>query len=180
MTEPSTGHPRGVPESADIGSSPKSLLCDMALEERALSGLVGPPNQRRSYGLNEIIAAGIDIAKDGFGQPVVIRRNGRPFPGSDLLIDAARWLDLETVPCLIIPDFGAGWQRCLQQALEQLGNRKNWDLEVLTALFEQLVLADGQAALAGFPPLDLDHLIEQQFEQFDRSRTQHPDPVSGS
>ena len=133
----------------------------LALQERRVAELLPQLPRRRPYDLNEIVGAAARIASEGFAQPIILGRSDTILDGK-LRLDAARWLDMETVPCLVLDDPGASGQQCLRETLEQFSSNGSWSTDQLMAAFSARLAGHIEVGLEGFAPLDIDQLIADQ------------------
>ena len=133
----------------------------LVLQERQVAGLLPQMPRRRAYGLDDIIGAAARIASEGFVQPVILGRNDTILDG-ELRLDAARWLDMETVPCLVLEHPGARELQCLREALARFSSDEPWSTESLAEAYRAALARYMEAGLEGFAPLDIDQLVADQ------------------
>ena len=133
----------------------------LVLQERQVAGLLPQMPRRRGYSLDDIIGAAARISSEGFVQPIILGRSDTILDG-ELRLDAARWLDMETVPCLVLEHPGAREQRCLREALDQFGSEQPWNADQLARAFRAELARYMEVGLEGFAPLDIDQLVADQ------------------
>lgn len=135
-----------------------ALLPELTIELRDLKALVAPERRHRKFGLDDIIEAANVIASQGFLQPIVLGRDDRIIDG-ELRYEAARWLQLDEVPCLVLSHLDRAEEKQVRIALNRLGQRREWDIEVLRTELEELILAERDIEALGLDTIELDQIL---------------------
>lgn len=134
------------------------LLPQLTIELRELTTLIAPEKRQRKFGLDDIIEAANVIAAQGFLQPIVLGRDDRIIDG-ELRFEAARWLQLEQVPCLVLSHLDRAEEKQVRIALNRLGQRREWDVEVLRTELEELIIAEKDIESLGLDTIELDQIL---------------------
>jgi len=136
------------------------LLPALTVVNRPLADLVPYTRRLRRFGLDDIIEAANVIAAKGFLQPIFISRDGCTILDGELRFEAARWLQLEEVPCIYTGTLEPKEERAVRIALNRLGQRREWDLGELRLELEELLVEEEPIDLLGFDSIELDQIMD--------------------
>lgn len=136
------------------------LLPTLTIENRPLAELVPYTRRLRKFGLDDIIEAANVISAKGFLAPIFISRDGRTILDGELRYEAARWLQLEEVPCISTATLEPHEERAVRMALNRLGQRREWDLGELRLELEELLIEEEPIDLLGFDSIELDQIMD--------------------
>jgi DNA modification methylase len=153
------------------------LLPELTIVQRPLEVLVPPTRRLRKFKLDDIIEAANIIAAKGFLQPIFISRDGRTIIDGELRYEAARWLQLESVPCIMTESLSRVEERAVRIALNRLGQRREWDLDVLKVELGELLIEEEPLELLGFDAIELDQIMTEDTKP---EEDEVPEPGDGS
>jgi len=94
----------------------------------------------------------------GFNVPLLIGKNNVLIDGGSRL-QAAKLLDLSSVPCIRVDHLDATEQRLLRLAVNRLGEKGSWDLGELEEEFKELIIADAPIEISGFGADEVEQLV---------------------
>lgn len=118
--------------------------------------------RRRLHKSNEAHITGIKKSIGAFGvcRPVLISSERRIIDGHDV-VEAARRLSMQSLPCIIVDHLSSDEQRLLAIALNRLPQNAEWDLEALTIELTELAALDLDIPLevTGFSTAELDIIL---------------------
>lgn len=144
---------------------------------RPVVELVPFTRRLRKFGLDDIIEAANVISSFGFQQPLFISRDGKTLLDGELRLEAARWLQLDEVPCIFTETLAKTQERALRIALNRLGQRREWDMEELRLEIEELIVEDERIDLLGFDSIELDQIRSVEEEAEDGPDEPEPGPA---
>jgi len=98
------------------------------------------------------------ISMLGFNVPLLIGKNNVLIDGGSRL-QAAKLLDLSSVPCIRVDHLDATEQRLLRLAVNRLGEKGSWDLGELEEEFKELIIADAPIEISGFGADEVEQLV---------------------
>lgn len=152
------------------------LLPVLTIVTRAVAELVPHVRRLRKFGLEDIIEAANVISSKGFLQPIFISRDGKTILDGELRFEAARWLQLEEVPCIYTEMLEPKEERAVRIALNRLGQRREWDLGELRLELEELLLDEEPIDLLGFDSIELDQIMDDGGSP---EEDEVPEPLAG-
>lgn len=94
----------------------------------------------------------------GFNVPLLIGNDNIVVDG-DSRLEAAKLLGLLSVPCISVNHLDETEQRLLRLAVNRLGEKGAWDLGLLQAEFNELIIADAPIEISGFGSDEIDQII---------------------
>ncbi|CCB66769.1 MULTISPECIES: ParB N-terminal domain-containing protein [unclassified Hyphomicrobium] len=100
----------------------------------------------------------LSLKRFGICVPILIDSDGRIVHGH-VVWEAARSLDLETVPVIRIEHLNDSERRALSIALNRLAETGDWDIEALKVEFEELIELDEDILATGFELAEVDTLL---------------------
>ena len=98
------------------------------------------------------------ISTLGFNVPLLIGKNNVLIDGGSRL-QAAKLLDLSSVPCIRVDHLDETEQRLLRLAVNRLGEKGSWYLGELEAEFKELIIADAPIEISGFGADEVEQLV---------------------
>lgn len=160
---------------AEFVSRRNDLLPALTIVTRPLAELVPYHRRLRKFSLDDIIEAANVITSKGFLQPIFISRDGRTILDGELRFEAARWLQLEEVPCIFTETLEPREERAVRIALNRLGQRREWDLGELRLELEELLIEEEPIDLLGFDSIELDQIMDAG-DMSDEDEVPEPEP----
>ena len=98
------------------------------------------------------------IATFGFTVPILIERDGTIIDGH-IRYQAARSLELEAVPCIVVDHLSDTEIAALKVAVNRMAEKGSWDLEILREELIDLGEAEIDLTLTGFSAPEIDIII---------------------
>lgn len=138
------------------------LLPALNLVMRPTVSLIDYPRRLRKRGLEDVIEAANVIADKGFIQPVIVGRDGKTILDGELRVEAARWLQLESIPCILVEHMSEIEERGVRIALNRLGARRQWNLDDLKLELNELLIEEEPINLLGFDDIELDTILADE------------------
>ena len=132
-----------------------------ALETLSIDQLRPCPRNARTHSRKQLRQIADSIRRFGFTNPVLIDGENRILAGHGR-VEAARELDMATVPCLRVDHLSAAEKRAYVLADNKLAQNAGWDEELLALELKELVAADldFDVGITGFSIAEVDQLIE--------------------
>ena len=94
----------------------------------------------------------------GFCAPILVGKDNLVLDGA-VRVQAARLLGLDRAPCVRIEHLNENDQSILRLAVNRLGEKGEWNLDVLRIEFEELILADAPIEISGFTLDEIDQIV---------------------
>jgi len=116
--------------------------------------LVPYGSNARSHSADQIAAIARSIAEFGFNNPILVAADNTVIAGHARL-EAARLLDLDSVPVVYLPHLTDAQRRAYILADNQLALNAGWDMAMLASECEALAHEGIDLALLGFNDADL-------------------------
>ncbi len=118
-----------------------------------------PPAKRKVRKIDpaHVREVAASISALGFCARILIGKDNVRLDG-EIRVEAARLLGLDRVPCIRVDHLSDEEQRLLRLAVNRLGEKGEWNLEVLKIEFEELILADAPIEISGFALDEIDHI----------------------
>ena len=98
------------------------------------------------------------ISALGFNIPLLVGQTNVVIDEESRL-EAARLLELSSVPCIRVDHLNENEQRLLRLAVNRLAEKGSWDIAELDAEFKELILADAPIELSGFGSDEIDQIV---------------------
>lgn len=150
---------KGVAEREDRSSAPRNdLRPELLLVERRLDELKTPKRQVRKQTPEAIADIANSIRVLGFSRPILTSHKNRVIDGA-AVIEAARMLGLETVPCIEVSHLTEAQEQGLRLALNKIGQNRPYDLDELKIELEELISAEVPIINLGFTSTELDQIL---------------------
>jgi DNA modification methylase len=140
------------------------ILPDHTIVKLPLVDLHPYANRIRKMSMDDTIEAANIISTYGFLMPIFISRDRKTILDGELRYEAARWLQLTEVPCIIVEDLDPKQERAVRMVLNSLGHRRVWDLEVVRLEVAEIEIEEQPIDLLGFDGIELDQLKEEDEE----------------
>jgi hypothetical protein len=148
--------------------------------EKPIEDLIPYVMNSRSHSKEQVLQVASSIKEFGFTTPVLIDEEGGVIAGH-CRIQAAKKLDFELIPCLIVEGLTEAQKKALVIADNKIAINADWDLDTLKAEFESLAEFDFDLTLTGFDQAELDDLLYQIEEPVegltDEEETPDPPPL---
>jgi DNA modification methylase len=116
------------------------------------------PNKTRKLDPAHVREIATAIATFGFSAPVLIG-NGSTIIDGEARVEAARQLGLDRVPCIQVGHLTEMDQRTLRLAINRLGEKGEWDLDVLQIEFKEMLDFDAPIEVTGFTLDEIDQIL---------------------
>lgn len=136
------------------------LLPELKLVQRDLGTLAAPLRNVRGLDAGHIREVASAIATLGFTVPVLIDGDGHVIDGV-VRVEAAKLLNLPTIPCVVIDSLTASELKLLRIAVNRLGEKNTWGLDELKLEFEELILDDAPIEVTGFDLVEIDGILSE-------------------
>lgn len=129
-----------------------------------LSSLIPYVNNSRTHSDEQVAQIAASIKEFGFTNPVLIDGDGGIIAGHGRVM-AARKLDLDEVPCIVLSHLSEAQKKAYIIADNQLPLNAGWDLDMLRVEIENLQEMDFDLDLLGFDDDMMDSLLDVQTEE---------------
>jgi DNA modification methylase len=133
--------------------APALVLMDVPID-----ALRSPSRKVRAIDEGHVREIARAIATLGFCAPILIGKDHLVIDGLSR-VEASRRLGLLQVPCIRIDHLSESEQRLLGLAVNRLGEKGRWDLDVLKVEFEELFLAEAPIEITGFALDEIDQIV---------------------
>ncbi len=130
----------------------------LALEYRPISQLIRPNRKLRRAMTKHIAEVAKSITTFGMVAPILIDAHNNVVDGL-IRLEAARLLDIEVVPCLVVSYLSAEELRLLRVAINRLGETGQWDLGELKLEFQELLDLGAPLEVTGFTLPEIDQIV---------------------
>jgi hypothetical protein len=134
------------------------------IEQRSVAKLIPYASNSRTHSDAQVAQIAASIKEFGWTNPILVSGDNSIIAGHGRLM-AARKLEMEEVPVIVLDHLSKAQQRALVIADNQLALNAGWDLGMLKAEIEDLKLDDFNIALLGFDDKFLDVLNTEAFEE---------------
>jgi ParB-like chromosome segregation protein Spo0J len=146
------------------------------IEQRSVSELIPYAANSRTHSDAQVAQIAASIKEFGWTNPILIDGDNTIIAGHGRLL-AARKLGMEEVPAIILDHLTKAQQRALVIADNQLALNAGWDMDMLKAEIEDLILEDFNINLLGFDDKFLDSLNADVFEETRTAEEQNVEAV---
>ncbi len=150
---------------AHLASTPSSsavrrndILPKLDLVALPIGDLRSTPNKTRKLDPAHVREIATAIATFGFSAPVLVG-NGCTIIDGEARVEAARQLGLDRVPCIRAGHLTEIEQRTLRLAINRLGEKGEWDLDVLKIEFKEMLDLDTPVEVTGFTLDEIDQIL---------------------
>lgn len=132
----------------------------LKIEQRAVSDLIPYAANSRTHSDAQVAQIAASIREFGWTNPILIDGDGTIIAGHGRLM-AARKLELEEVPTIVLDHLTKAQQRALVIADNQLALNAGWDMEMLKAEVEGLNFEGFDLDLLGFSSDELAEMLDE-------------------
>jgi site-specific DNA-methyltransferase (adenine-specific) len=129
------------------------------IEQRSVAKLIPYASNSRTHSDAQVAQIAASIKEFGWTNPILVSGDNSIIAGHGRLM-AARKLDMEEVPVIVLDHLSKAQQRALVIADNQLALNAGWDMNMLKAEIEDLNLENFNLELLGFDDAFLDGLLE--------------------
>ena len=143
------------------------------VQEVTLTDLIPYANNAKIHSEDQIIKIASSIREFGFLNPVLIDKEKNIIAGHGR-VEAAKKLELETVPCVYIEGLTEAQRKAYILADNRLGELAEWDMDLVNIELESLRDMDFDIELTGFEmpedysPSFSDEDPEDEFEDIEK------------
>jgi DNA modification methylase len=139
-------------------------LIHAAIEHRAPGSLRPYARNARTHSRKQIRQIADSIRRFGFTNPVLISDDGEIIAGHGR-VEAAKLLDLETVPTLRLSHLSEAERRAYVLADNKLAQNAGWDPDLLALELHALIELDFDVSLTGFSTAEIDLTLDAARER---------------
>jgi DNA modification methylase len=129
------------------------------IEQRSVAKLIPYAANSRTHSDAQVAQIAASIKEFGWTNPILVSGDNSIIAGHGRLM-AARKLEMEEVPVIVLDHLSKAQQRALVIADNQLAMNAGWDMNMLKAEIEDLNLENFNLELLGFDDDFLDGLLE--------------------
>ena len=129
------------------------------IEQRSVAKLIPYAANSRTHSDAQVAQIAASIKEFGWTNPILVSGDNSIIAGHGRLM-AARKLDMEEVPVIVLDHLSKAQQRALVIADNQLAMNAGWNMDMLKAEIEDLNLENFNLELLGFDEAFLDGLLE--------------------
>ena len=129
------------------------------IEQRSVAKLIPYASNSRTHSDAQVAQIAASIKEFGWTNPILVSGDNSIIAGHGRLM-AARKLEMEEVPVIVLDHLSKAQQRALVIADNQLAMNAGWDMNMLKAEIEDLNLENFNLELLGFDDDFLDGLLE--------------------
>ena len=144
------------------------------MQDRNVADLIPYVNNSRVHSDEQVLQICSSIREFGFTNPVLIDEENGVIAGHGRLM-AAKKLDMEKVPCIILAGLSEAQKKAYVIADNQLALTSTWNMEVLALEVEALQAEDFNLNILGFSDEELNNLVIS----FDADEVPTPELASG-
>lgn len=134
------------------------------IEQRSVAKLIPYAANSRTHSDAQVAQIAASIKEFGWTNPILVSGDNSIIAGHGRLM-AARKLDMEEVPVIVLDHLSKAQQRALVIADNQLAMNAGWDMNMLKAEIDDLIIEDFNISLLGFDDKFLDTLNADVFEE---------------
>lgn len=131
-----------------------------SIQHLPISSLVAFGRKARVHSRDQLRQIADSIKEFGFTNPVLVDETGKVLCGN-ARVEAARLLQMETVPTLQISHLTTAQKRAFVIAENRMGELASWDNDVLRLEFEELIeiKTDFSLEITGFSDAEIDTIV---------------------
>ena len=134
------------------------------IEQRSVAKLIPYAANSRTHSDAQVAQIAASIKEFGWTNPILVSGDNSIIAGHGRLM-AARKLEMEEVPVIVLDHLSKAQQRALVIADNQLAMNAGWDMNMLKAEIDDLIIEDFNISLLGFDDKFLDALNADVFEE---------------
>lgn len=128
--------------------------------ERPIISLCPYPRNARTHSRKQLKQIAASIERFGFTNPVLVSDDGEIIAGHGR-VEAARMLDMKTVPTLALSHLSEADRRAYVLADNKLALNAGWDREILAIELQALVDLDFDLEVTGFSLAEIDLVLDE-------------------
>ena len=134
------------------------------IETRLVADLIPYAANSRTHSDAQVAQIAASIKEFGWTNPILVDADNTIIAGHGRLL-AARKLGMKEVPAIVLDHLSKSQQRALVIADNQLALNAGWDMDMLKAEIDDLIIEDFNISLLGFDDKFLDALNPDVFEE---------------
>ena len=142
-----------------VNTKARDMIETPKIEQRSVAKLIPYASNSRTHSDAQVAQIAASIKEFGWTNPILVSGDNSIIAGHGRLM-AARKLDMEEVPVIVLDHLSKAQQRALVIADNQLALNAGWDMNMLKAEIEDLNLENFNLELLGFDDDFLDGLLE--------------------
>jgi DNA modification methylase len=142
-----------------VNTKARDMIEAPKIEQRSVAKLIPYASNSRTHSDAQVAQIAASIKEFGWTNPILVSGDNSIIAGHGRLM-AARKLDMEEVPVIVLDHLSKAQQRALVIADNQLAMNAGWDMNMLKAEIEDLNLENFNLELLGFDDDFLDGLLE--------------------
>jgi ParB-like chromosome segregation protein Spo0J len=156
------------------------------IKQRSVAKLIPYAANSRTHSDAQVAQIAASIKEFGWTNPILVAGDDTIIAGHGRLL-AARKLDMEEVPVIVLDHLSKSQQRALVIADNQLALNAGWDMDMLKVEIEDLKLDDFDISILGFDASSLDKMLNDaipqeapdEFKEVDEEALGHNCPKCG-
>ncbi len=169
-----------------MNTKARDMIETPKIEQRSVAKLIPYASNSRTHSDAQVAQIAASIKEFGWTNPILVSGDNSIIAGHGRLM-AARKLDMEEVPVIVLDHLSKAQQRALVIADNQLALNAGWDMDMLKAEIEDLKLDDFNIELLGFDASALDKILNdaipqeapEEFKEVDEETLGHSCPKCG-
>jgi len=142
-----------------VNTKARDMIEAPKIEQRSVAKLIPYAANSRTHSDAQVAQIAASIKEFGWTNPILVSGDNSIIAGHGRLM-AARKLEMEEVPVIVLDHLSKAQQRALVIADNQLALNAGWDMNMLKAEIEDLNLENFNLELLGFDDNFLDGLLE--------------------
>jgi DNA modification methylase len=142
-----------------VNTKAREMIEAPKIEQRSVAKLIPYAANSRTHSDAQVAQIAASIKEFGWTNPILVSGDNSIIAGHGRLM-AARKLDMEEVPVIVLDHLSKAQQRALVIADNQLAMNAGWDMNMLKAEIEDLNLENFNLELLGFDDDFLDGLLK--------------------
>ena len=142
-----------------VNTKARDMIEAPKIEQRSVAKLIPYAANSRTHSDAQVAQIAASIKEFGWTNPILVSGDNSIIAGHGRLM-AARKLEMEEVPVIVLDHLSKAQQRALVIADNQLAMNAGWDMNMLKAEIEDLNLENFNLELLGFDDDFLDGLLE--------------------
>jgi DNA modification methylase len=163
------------PDDREAKSSRGRSTSPLQVESWPLARLIPYARNARTHSPEQVAQIAASIREFGFNNPILADLAGGIIAGHGRVL-AARQLGLAQAPVIVLGHLNENQKRAFMLADNQLALNAGWDLEMLRLELDALAEQNFPLELTGFPPSELEELLEQEARQALQDPDEAPSP----
>ena len=144
---------------SSVNTKARDMIETPKIEQRSVAKLIPYAANSRTHSDAQVAQIAASIKEFGWTNPILVSGDNSIIAGHGRLM-AARKLEMEEVPVIVLDHLSKAQQRALVIADNQLAMNAGWDMNMLKAEIEDLNLENFNLELLGFDDDFLDGLLE--------------------